>query len=119
MYIVIAAINLYTNINMLNFQLATAEEVLRELGQRLRAQRMARLITQQELAARAGVALGAVKKLETSGASTLNTFVRVIQALSLTDELAGILQIKASSSIAEMERAELSKRKRARRPRGA
>ena len=100
---------------MLNFQLATTEEVLRELGQRLRAQRLQRLITQEELAARAGVALGSVKKLESSGRTTLHTFVRVIHALSLTDDIAGILQLKASSSIADMERAELATRKRARR----
>lgn len=104
---------------MPNFQLATTEEVMRELGQRLRAQRMTKLITQQELAARAGVSLGAVKKLETSGASAVHTFVRVIQALSLTDDIADILQLRAVSSIADMERAELSKRKRARRPRAS
>ena len=102
---------------MLNLQLATTEEILRELAQRLRAQRMVKLITQQELAARAGIALGSVKKLESSGNTTAHTLVRVIQALSLTDDLAGILRLKPTSSIAEMERSELAKRKRARRPR--
>lgn len=102
---------------MLNFQLATTEEILRELGQRLRAQRMVKLMTQIELAARAGIALGSVKKLESSGNTTVHTLVRVIQTLSLTDDIADILRLKPSSSIAEMERAELAKRKRARRPR--
>lgn len=102
---------------MLNFQLATTEEILRELGQRLRAQRMVKLMTQIELAARAGIALGSVKKLESSGNTTVHTLVRVIQMLSLTDDIADILRLKPSSSIAEMERAELAKRKRARRPR--
>lgn len=101
---------------MLEFQLATSEEIIRELGQRLRAQRMARLMTQEELASRAGVAVGSVKKLEAGQNTTLSTFVRVVMALSLTHDIAGILQLKSTTSIADMERAEMSRRKRARRP---
>ena len=101
---------------MLEFQLATSEEIIRELGRRLRAQRMARLITQEELASRAGVAVGSVKKLEAGQNTTLLTFVRVVMALSLTHDIADILQLKSTTSIAEMERAEMSGRTRARRP---
>jgi transcriptional regulator with XRE-family HTH domain len=99
----------------LDFRLATSDEIVRALGLRLRAQRLARSITQEELASRAGVAVGSVKKLESSGNTTLRTFIRVVQALSLTDEFALILALKPQTSIAEMERTENARRQRARR----
>ena len=102
---------------MLDFHLATTDEIVHALGQRLRAQRLSRLMPQAELALRAGVALGSVKKLESSGNTTLQTWVRVIQALTLTDEIAGLLQLKPATSIAAMESAEHAQRQRARRPR--
>lgn len=102
---------------MLGFQLSTSDEIIREIGQRLRAQRMVKSMTQEELAARAGVGIGAVKKLEAGGNATLQTLVRVIQALSLTEDLEGIFRLQTTRSIAEMEREALSQRKRARRPR--
>lgn len=101
---------------MLDFHLASPDEIVQALGQRLRAQRLSRLMPQEELARRAGVAVGSVKKLEASGNTTLQTFVRVVQALALTDEIAVLLQLKPSTSIAAMESAELAQRKRARRP---
>ena len=100
---------------MLDLQLATSEEIMAELGQRLRAQRLSRLITQEELAGRAGVSSGAIKTLESSGRTTLETLVRVAHALSLTGELADLFLMKPTVSIAEMERAEYAVRKRARR----
>jgi transcriptional regulator with XRE-family HTH domain len=103
---------------MVNIQLATPDELVRELGSRLRAQRLASRITQQELALRAGVALGAIKKLEADGHTTLQTFVRVVQALSLTSDLENVLVLKPHISIAEMERAAAAPRQRARRPAG-
>ena len=101
---------------MLDFHLASSDEIVQALGQRLRAQRLSRLMPQEELARRAGVAVGSVKKLEASGNTTLQTWVRVVQALALTDEIAGLLQLKPNTSIAAMESAELAQRKRARRP---
>ena len=101
---------------MLDFRFASSDEIVQALGQRLRAQRLSRLMPQEELARRAGVAVGSVKKLEASGNTTLQTWVRVVQALALTDEIAGLLQLKPNTSIAAMESAELAQRKRARRP---
>lgn len=99
----------------LDFKLATSDEIARALGLRLRAQRLARSITQEELAHRAGVAVGSVKKIESSGNTTLRTFISVAQALSLADEFAAILALKPHVSIAAMERAETATRQRARR----
>jgi transcriptional regulator with XRE-family HTH domain len=103
----------------LDFKLATSDEIVRTLGLRLRAQRLARSITQDELASRAGVALGSVKKLESTGNTTLRTFIGVVQALALVDELETVFALKPQASIAEMERAETATRQRARRPKAA
>ena len=96
--------------------LATPTEILHELGGRLRQQRLAQQLSQQELAAMAGVALGTVKKLENSGVSSLETVVRVVQALGLADELQPLFVLKRNS-IAQMLQAAQPLRQRARRKR--
>jgi transcriptional regulator with XRE-family HTH domain len=108
-----------TTRSALDFNLATSNEIVRALGLRLRAQRLARSITQEELASRAGVAVGSVKKLESSGNTTLRTFISIVQALSLVDEFATILALKPHISIVQMERAHSATRQRARRPKAA
>jgi len=65
----------------------TAEELERKLGDNLRAVRLARRLTQAEVAARANVALGAVKHLENGSAATTKTLVKVLHALSREDWL--------------------------------
>ena len=96
--------------------LATPNEILHELGGRLRQQRLAQQLSQQELAAMAGVALGTVKKLESSGVSSLETVVRVVQALGLADELQPLFVLKRNS-IAQMLQAAQPLRQRAPRKR--
>lgn len=97
-------------------ELATVTEILRELGARLRQQRLAQQLSQQELAAMAGIALGTVKKLERSGVSSLETVVRVVQALGLADELQTLFVLKRNS-IAQMALAAQPQRQRAPRKR--
>ncbi len=97
---------------MLIFSLSTAEETSLELGRRLRAQRLVRLWTQQELAARAGVSVGTVRTLEASGQSSVGSMVRVALALGLADQLQGLFLLPLQS-IAQMDRAERAQRLRA------
>ena len=101
-----------------NALLATAPELCRELGTRLRSHRLQQGLTQDELAARAGVSPGAVKKLERDGQANTLTLVRAVQALGLAAELETLFRPRGQASIADMERAEqLHQRKRApRRP---
>ncbi len=51
------------------------------LGQQVRALRLARNLSQSELAQQAGVALGALKRLETGQGATLRTLTEVTLAL--------------------------------------
>lgn len=101
----------------MDLSFADRSEILQELGQRLRLQRLAQALTQQELAGMAGVAPGTIKKLENNGTSSLETVVRVVQALGLTDELQALF-VLPSQSIAQMEQAEQARQiQRVRAPR--
>lgn len=68
--------------------LLTDDAVLRELGDRLAAQRMERNITQAALAEKAGVSKRTVERLESGEVATqLSGFVRVCRALGLLERL--------------------------------
>jgi DNA-binding phage protein len=96
----------------MNFTLATTPEILHALGVRLHAQRLVQGLPQRELALRAGLSLGAVRKLEHDGQCSLETLLRVVQALGLTGELESLFVLRRES-IAQMEKAGQTARQRA------
>ena len=99
----------------MSLNLAPSSEILQVLGQRVHAQRLAQGLPQRELAQMAGLSLGALRKLESSGQSSLETLVRAVQALGLVNELEDLIVLKRQS-IAQMEKAEAAtQRQRARR----
>ncbi len=61
--------------------MTTTEELEQGLGRRVRALRVARELTQVELAERANLSVGAVKHLETGAGATTATLVKVLRAL--------------------------------------
>lgn len=99
---------------MLDLGFATFEEVCKELGSRLKAHRLAQMLTQEELAGRAGVSTGTVKNLENKGQSSIESAVRVALALGLSNDLQELFKLQVKS-IAQMEQAEQAKRTRASR----
>jgi transcriptional regulator with XRE-family HTH domain len=102
-----------------SLDLAPADEILQTLGQRMRAQRLIQGLPQRELAQMAGLSLGALRKLESSGRCSLETLVRAVQALGLVDELQDLFTPKRQS-IAQMEQTEVaSRRQRAPRRSGS
>lgn len=103
--------------NILDVAFSSPEEVCKELGARLKAQRLAQSITQAELAVRAGVSAGTVKNLESKGQSSLDSVVRIGLVLGLTDDLQALFALKLKS-IAQMEQAEQARRIRASRKTG-
>ena len=101
----------------MTFDLSTPAEILHALGARLREQRLAQSLTQRELAQMAGLSLGALRKLESDGQCSLETLVRVAQALGLLEALDDLFVLKRQS-IAQMEQVDLvSRRQRAPRKR--
>ena len=91
---------------------STYEEVCKELGARLKAQRLAQMLTQEELAARAGLSMGTVKNIENKGQSSLESVVRLGLALGLADHFQELFSLQVKS-IAQMDQIEQSKRIRA------
>jgi transcriptional regulator with XRE-family HTH domain len=65
----------------------TAEELEEKLGQQIRNLRILRNLAQSELAERAGVALNAVKRLESGQTSTTKSLVKVLKVLNRTEWL--------------------------------
>ena len=63
-------------------------ELQRDLGAATRALRVSRGLTQSEVAAKAGVALRSIATLERVGNSSLETFVRALNALGAADVIA-------------------------------
>ncbi|MFA9216741.1 MAG: helix-turn-helix domain-containing protein [Sphingomonadaceae bacterium] len=97
---------------MLDFNIASAPEICNELGQRLRARRLQLGWSQDELGRRAGLSGGSVKNLESKAQSSLDSFVRIVCALGLAEQLASLCALKVDS-IAAMESAALAPRQRA------
>jgi transcriptional regulator with XRE-family HTH domain len=98
---------------MLTFELATAEEIGAELGSRLRQHRLAQNLTQEELAARAGVSRGTVRNLEVKGQASVESLLRIVSALGLAGGLSELFLLR-QTSIRAMEAASQA-RKRASR----
>ncbi len=99
------------------FQSITTEELEGELGAQLRAARLRRNLSQADLAASAGIALGSLRNLEVGKGATVTTLVRVIRSLCLEDWLVG-LQPEVTISPMQMLKAK-KPRQRARRSKKA
>lgn len=87
-----------------NFLFATPDEIAAELGRRLQVARLSQGLQQGDLASMAGVSRAAISSLENRGKSTLETFLRVVSSLGLTQELESLFSAKPVS-IAQMEAA--------------
>lgn len=99
------------------FELQAPETVCQVLGARVRALRLARNLTQDEMARMCGVSLSSVRRLESNGQGSLLLWVQVAQALNATDTLESLFAVPVQS-IAQAEGAALAaSRQRARNAR--
>ncbi|MBK1791363.1 helix-turn-helix domain-containing protein [Persicirhabdus sediminis] len=78
--------------NIPPFTFKNPDKVLRQLGERLRIHRLARGLTQVELAERAGLSLSTLKLLESKGMGSLQRLLKVAMVLDLDVELANLFQ---------------------------
>lgn len=77
---------------------AAPQESVREIGRRVAALRIARNLTQAELAAKAGLSKRVVERLETdSGRPTLESFVQICGALALQGGFEALLPEQSPS----------------------
>ena len=90
------------------------EVLLRELGERMEAQRLSRNLTQAQLAKEAGVSRRTIERMEAGAVGTqLSVFLRVCRALDIIPRFELLLPAPEPSPI-EMLRYKQTRRRRAR-----
>jgi transcriptional regulator with XRE-family HTH domain len=93
----------------------TDEPLLASIGERLAARRLARNLTQAQLAEQAGVGLRTVQRLESGTAGAhLAAFLRVARVLGLIDQIDALIPEAALSPIEQLK----SKRRQRKRASG-
>ena len=97
---------------MLNFNLASTDEICQELGSRIKAARVQQGLHQEDVAARTGISRGTLVTLENKGQGAIATLIQVLKVLGLDHELQDLFKVQVLS-IAEMERLANSHRVRA------
>jgi transcriptional regulator with XRE-family HTH domain len=70
----------------------TDDEILCELGKRLKQKRINANLTQQELAAAVGISKDQLSKIERTGKTSLTTFVAVSRKFSLLQQLINVYE---------------------------
>ena len=98
-----------------DYNLASSEQIVADLGSRLARLRLASNTTQVDLATKAGLGTRTLARLESGEGGTIDSLVRVISALGLRSHLEALLP---DPNIRPMERVQLRgrERKRARTP---
>lgn len=75
----------------IDFALASSEQIETALCARLERIRLARNMTQVQLAVEAGVSPRTIRRLEKGEGVSLDTFIRVLRALGIQENLAALL----------------------------
>lgn len=102
----------------LPFNLATADAVCAQLGQRCRCMRLQNNLSQAALASMADSSLSSIRRLESQGQCSLELFVRVAQTLHASAQLESLLNQPVQTIAQSQQQAALQTRQRARKPRG-
>jgi transcriptional regulator with XRE-family HTH domain len=93
----------------------TPEELAAQLGEQLRALRLRQNLDQRQLAARAGIALNAVKNLESGHGGTVRSLLKVLRTLDRLDWLSALSPQVSISPLQALKRRPA--RRRVSRPR--
>lgn len=98
--------------------LLTNDAILQELGKRLERHRIARNLTQDQLADQAGIGRATLQRLESGDSVQLSSLVKLLRALALLGALDAAIPEPAERPIAQLERQQRSARTRASGRRG-
>lgn len=82
----------------------TPDEILAELGERLRRHRLNLNLDQKQTAERAGVSVRALRSLEAGKGSQLATFIRVLKSLGALGSLDALAPAPTVSPMAMLKR---------------
>ena len=103
---------------MITLSLATPSEITRVLAGRAKALRVARGLTQEELAARAGLKLSTLRLFERSGQISLHRLLALAHVLGALSEFETLFPPPVARTMAELEQlSERQTRKYGRRTR--
>lgn len=103
---------------MPDFSLALPDEICAELGARARARRILLNVSVDKMAERIGVSNRTLGNFERTGKCTLETFVRILEALNATADLQSVL-VTQTQTIEDMRaKAATATRQRAYRTTG-
>ena len=97
-------------------KLRNPDALIQAIGHRLRSQRLAKGMTQQELAERAGVSVSTLKLMEQQGKGSLQRLAKVAVVLDLDGDLRNLFV--GQRSFDSIEAVERTKRQRAPQRRG-
>ena len=95
----------------IDYAIASPDQVMHDLGERLAQLRLQQNQTQEEVARRAGVSKRTIARLEGEGAASLNSFIRIVSALGLSANLQALID---SAEVRPMERVQHRGRERQR-----
>jgi transcriptional regulator with XRE-family HTH domain len=88
------------------------QDILKQLGRRLRQRRLSQNLTQVELAGQGGIDPGVLRKIEAGKGYTISAFIGVLRALGMLDNLDAAVPEPSASPI-EMAKLQGRERERA------
>ena len=84
------------------FNPKTPNEIAQELVEKIKQHRKKLKISQAQLAYKSGVSLGSIKRFESKYEISLNSFIKIIIALNLEQDLENLFTQKGYKSIDEV-----------------
>lgn len=88
--------------NNLLFNPKTPNEIAKELVEKIKQHRKKLKISQAQLAIKSGVSLGSIKRFESKYEISLNSFIKILIALNLEQDLKNLFIQKNYNSIDEV-----------------
>ncbi len=84
------------------FNSKTPNDIAKELVEKIKQHRKKLKISQAQLASKSGVSLGSIKRFESKYEISLNSFLKILIALNLEQDLENLFTQKSYNSIDEV-----------------
>lgn len=84
------------------FNPKTPNDIAKELVEKIKQHRKKLKISQAQLAIKSGVSLGSIKRFESKYEISLNSFIKILIALNLEQDLENLFTQKSYNSIEEV-----------------
>lgn len=88
--------------NNLLFNPKTPNDIAKELVEKIKQHRKKLKISQAQLASKSGVSLGSIKRFESRYEISLSSFIKILIALNLEQDLENLFTQKSYNSIDEV-----------------